>query len=190
MQPYSQGYCEGKYVKYCKEIRYRGIGSHLCLPKIQRLNRCLGRRLPTASRHTKYFPYAAWSVVHFLKCYCTDISAATCSTICYVIYCTKPGQFWDTVILSPPFCMRHRHFLMRQADGEEEFAKGWVCLQRRKGWEWVMTAQDWKPCWRKKTIEAVNSLSAWSHRETSGLYIEVSWLVTSCQFSCGSRDKL
>lgn len=55
------------------------------------------------------------SYISFLKCYCTDISEASCRTIWYVIYCTEPGQF--SVILSPPFHMRRRHFARRRGMG-------------------------------------------------------------------------
>lgn len=57
------------------------------------------------------------SYISFLKCYCTDISEASCRTIWYVIYCTEPGQFSDPVILSPPFHMRRRHFARRRGMG-------------------------------------------------------------------------
>lgn len=57
------------------------------------------------------------SYISFLKCYCTDISEASCRTIWYVIYCTEPGQFSDPVILSPPFHMRRRHFARRRGVG-------------------------------------------------------------------------
>lgn len=57
------------------------------------------------------------SYISFLKCYCTDISEASCRTIWYVIYCTEPGQFSDPAILSPPFHMRRRHFARRWGTG-------------------------------------------------------------------------
>lgn len=57
------------------------------------------------------------SYISFSKCYCTDISEASCRTIWYVIYCTEPGQFSDPVILSPPFHMRRRHFARRWGMG-------------------------------------------------------------------------